>query len=108
MNKYIVKADMQAGGGNPEYAPDRQLRDGLECDGFLLMTMRGGKPCAVVIMGVTTMDLATMLADRSSDGGSTIHQAIAIADGLRKAVEIDKEYTKTKHAREIADMLMDG
>ena len=106
MNKYIVKADMQAGGGSPEYAPDRQLRDGLECDGFLLMTMRDGRPGAVVIMGVTTLDLARLLADGSSDGGSTIHQAIAIADGLRKAVEIDKEYTKTKHAREIADMLM--
>ena len=64
------------------------------------------QPGAVVIMGVTTLDLARMLADGSSDGGSTIHQAIAIADGLRKAAEIDKEYTKTKHAREIADMLM--
>ena len=70
------------------------------------MTMRDGRPGAVVIMGVTMLDLARLLADGSSDGGSTIHQAIAIADGLRKAVEIDKEYTKTKHAREIADMLM--
>ena len=105
MNKYIVKADMQAGGGNPEYAPDRQLRDGLECDGFLLMTMRGGRPGAVVIMGVTTLDLARMLADGSNDGGSTIHQAIAIADGLRKAAEIEKEYKKIKSAREIVEML---
>ena len=69
------------------------------------MTMRDGRPGAVVIMGVTTLDLARLLADGSSDGGSTIHQAIAIADGLRKAAEIEKEYKKIKSAREIVEML---
>ena len=105
MSKYIVKADIM-GGGNPEYAPDKELQDGLESDGFLLMTMKDGQPAAVVLMGITTLDLARMLAGGSDDGRSVIQQAIAIADGLRKAAEIDKEHTKMKHAREIADMLM--
>ncbi len=70
------------------------------------MTMKDGQPAAVVLMGITTLDLARMLAGGSDDGRSVIQQAIAIADGLRKAAEIDKEHTKMKHAREIADMLM--
>ena len=104
MRKYIVKANIM--GDNPEYAPDKKLQDGLESDGFLLMTMEDGRPGAVVLMGITTMDLAKMLAGGSDESSSVIQQAIAIADGLRKAAEIDKEHTKMKHAREIADMLM--
>lgn len=70
------------------------------------MTMKDGRPGAVVLMGVTTLDLARMLAGGSDDGRSVIQQAIVIADGLRKAAEIDEKHTKMKHAREIADMLM--
>jgi len=104
MKKYVISVK-GAEGCNPEYAPDKELQDGLESDGFLLMTMKDGRPGAVVLMGITTLDLAKMLAGGSDDGSSVIQQAIAIADGLRKAAEIDKEHTKMKHAREIVDML---
>lgn len=70
------------------------------------MTLKNGRPDAVVLTGITTLDLARMLADGSSEGGKVIHQAIAIADGLQKAEEIEKEYKKNKSAREIAEMLM--
>lgn len=70
------------------------------------MTMKDGRPGAVVLIGITTLDLARLLAGGSDDGSSVIRQAIVIADGLRKAMEIDKEHTKMKHAQEIADMLM--
>ena len=58
------------------------------------MTMKDGRPGAVVLMGITTLDLARMLAGGSDDGSSVIRQAIVIADGLRKAAEIEREYAR--------------
>lgn len=103
MSKYIVKVNPV--GGNPEFAPDSKLIGGLEADGFVIMLMKDDRPSATVIHNVTTMDLARMIASDESEAGSVIAQAIAIAEGLNKAVEIAKKESKTKMAREIAEML---
>lgn len=79
--------------------------NGIEADGFLLMAMKDDRPSVVTIYGMTTLDLARMLAGDKSEAGSVIRQAIAIAEGLNKASEIAKEESKTKMAREIAEML---
>ena len=79
--------------------------NGIEADGFLLMTMKDDRPSVVTIYGMTTMDLARMLAGDKSEACSVIRQAIAIAEGLNKAAEIAKKESQTKMAREIAEML---
>jgi hypothetical protein len=105
MSKYIIKAQLFPVGGNPDFAPDSEMVNGIEADGFLLMTMKDDRPSVVTIYGMTTMDLARMLAGDKSEASSVIRQAIAIAEGLNKAAEIAKEESKTKMAREIAEML---
>ena len=104
MSKYIVKADIM-GGGNPDFAPDTRLITGLEADGFLLMVMKDDRPSATVIHNVTTMDLARMIASDESEAGSVIAQAIAIAEGLNKAAEIEKSRQKMNMARGLAEIL---
>ena len=104
MSKYIVKVE-PVGGGNPEFAPDSKLISGLEADGFVIMLMKGDRPSATVIHGVTTMDVARLIASDESEAGSVIAQAIAIAEGLNKAAEIAKNDEKKKMARGLAEML---
>lgn len=104
MKKYIVKADIM-GEGNPEYAPDKELRNGMECDGFLLLTWKDGKPHSTVVQNLTVMDMAQIIAHDDSQAGSAVAQAIAIAEGIRKARKICKEFRTETAAREIAEML---
>ena len=102
--KYIIKAEQNPmGGGNPEFAPQKELRDGIEADGFLILTFKGDRPGATVIHGLTTMDLARMIA--SQEGGSVLYQAIAIAEGLNKAAEIMRKNARTEMAKTFAELL---
>ena len=106
MSMYIVKAELNPMvGGNPEFAPDQELVKGIEADGFLLMTMKDNRPCSAVVHRLTTLELAMLLAEDKSEAGSVIHQAIAIAEGLRKAAEIKNENGKYMMAKELADIL---
>lgn len=106
MSKYIIKAQLSpVGGGNPDFAPDPQMVNGIEADGFLLMAMKDDRPSVVTIYGMTTLDLARMLAGDKSEAGSVIRQAIAIAEGLLKAEEIKKTEDRNTMARSLAEML---
>ena len=105
MSKYIIKAQLSPCGGNPDFAPVSEMVNGIEADGFLLMTMKDDRPSVVTIYGMTTMDLARMLAGDKFEASSVIRQAIAIAEGLNKAAEIAKKESETKMATKIAEML---
>lgn len=105
MSKYIIKAQLSPVGGNPDFAPDPQMVNGIEADGFLLMAMKDDRPSVTVIHNVTKMDLARMIASDESEAGSVIAQAIAIAEGLNKAAEIAKNDEKKKMARGLAEIL---
>ena len=108
MGTYIIKAQMNpAGGGNPDFAPDKHLENGLEADGFLLMIMENGKPAVTAISGMTTLDLARHIASDNTEAGSILHQAIAIAEGLDKAAEIEIKHRKQKEARDLFKILKD-
>ena len=104
MNKYRITVNSN-GNSNPEFDPDEKMQKGLDVDGFLLMTFRGGDPHGVFLMGVTTLEIARSIAGDKSEAGSVIHQATAIAEGLRKAEEIKKQDDKNRTARELAEML---
>ena len=103
MSKYIIK--VQPAECNPDFAPDKQLENGIETDGFLMMTMKDEKPHAVIISGMTIDAIARMLAGDETEAGSAIWQAIAIAEGLKRACEIGREYSKKTMARGIAELL---
>lgn len=104
MNKYRITVN-STGNSNPEFDPGEKMQKGLDVDGFLLMTFRGGDPHGVFMMGVTTLEIARLIAGDKSEAGSVIHQATAIAEGLRKADEIKKQDDKNRTARELAEML---
>ena len=89
MSKYIIKA----GAGeecNPEYAPDRELGEGIGCDGFMIVTFCDGKPKVETMMGFSVEDLSNWIRRRSK-GGQIIRQASAIAEGKIRALEISEE-----------------
>lgn len=109
MNKYIVKVEMDPNGDcNPEFGPDKKLEEGLPADGIVIMAFRGGKHSATIIHDVTIMEIATAIAGDNAESGSAIRQAIAIAEGLMKAREIEKNDSMKRTAKNIADLLSIG
>ena len=106
MGKYTIKAQITPGGGySEEYNPDSQLVNGIEADGFLIMTIKGDRPGAAIIHNLTTMDLARLFTDEETEVGSSIHQALAIAEGLNRAAEIKKKYDRERTAKNLVEML---
>ena len=104
MNRYIVKVELAE--GNPEYAPDEKLANGRECEGFLLLTLKDGKPDVCMIQNLTIIELSMLLTcGTDSDAASSIREASVIAEGMRKANEIRREYEKSRKARDFASFL---
>ena len=100
MYRYTIK--VEAGEGcNQEFVPDEELREGVNVDGFVLLGLRNGQPGVVVLYGVTTYELATMIGADTSEGGSVIRQAAAIAEGIRKAKEIKQADDRDRNAGEL-------
>ena len=106
MSKYIIKAQVSPTGEcNPEFAPEKELADGIQADGFLIMTMVDDLPGVTSVYNLTTMELARVLASERNEAGSVIWEAIAIAEGLIKAKEIHMESRKARMAMKVAEML---
>lgn len=89
---------------NPEFAPDKQLQDGVEASGYILLTFDsdGDADCGGM-QHVSTMDIAEFLASDTSELSMTIRQACAIADGLSKARELEKEYDSKNFMRSLIE-----
>lgn len=101
MNNYTIKVDSS----NPDFHPGDKLVNGLDTDGFMLITIRDGEPQANICMGLTIMQLATAIASDKNEFGSVLRQAFAIAEGMQKAREIAESYRKNNVAKEIVEML---
>lgn len=99
--KYTIRVESS----NPDFAPGEELRKGIEADGFVLLTTRNGKAGAQIIMGCTVLEIANLIAGDESETSTVIHQAAAIAEGLMKAREIQKEDGRRRMAKEVAEML---
>ena len=109
MSKYIVKVEMDPNGDcNPEFAPDQKLQEGIPADGIVILAFMGGKHAATIVHDVTIMEIATAIAGDNAESGSKIRQAIAIAEGLMKAREIDKSDGAKRAAKSIVDLLSVG
>lgn len=107
MYRYTIKVEA-AEGCNQDFSPDEELREGVNVDGFALLGLRNGHPGVVVIYGVTTMDLATVIGADASEGGSVIRQAAAIAEGIRKAKEIKQQDDRNRNAGELLRKLLNN
>lgn len=60
--EYVIRVE----GTHPEYDVENEdLREGLHADGYLLLTVKDGKPSAQGIMGMSTMALARFFAENT-------------------------------------------
>lgn len=72
---------------SPEFDVPKRLREGIQVDGFCLLTTRDGDPDAETINGMNTMELAKFFCT-DNEVCSILQQAAAIGEGMRKAEKI--------------------
>lgn len=89
MSKYICKV-LPTKECNEDFAPDRDMKDGIEVDGFVLIGFKDGKPHFESMMGVNTEQLSNWIR-RQGPGGKHILAACEIARGEIRAEEILRE-----------------
>jgi len=88
MGKYICKV-LPTEECNEDFFPDKDLRDGVEVDGLVLIGFKNGKADFETIMG-TNLDCISKWIRNQSKGGKLISAACAIAE-CGKAIEILEE-----------------
>ena len=86
MSKHICKV-LPTKECNEDFAPDRDMRDGIEVDGFVLIGFKDGKPYFESIMGVNTTLISEWIR-KQGPGGKHILAASEIARGEIRAAEI--------------------
>ena len=104
MHKYRIRIEA-ADGTHPDFAPARELAEGFTADGFVLLTQNGERPKRTAVYGCSVVNIAEMLISDMTETGSVIRQAMAIADGMMKAREIQEKERRDRTARELVDML---
>lgn len=106
MGKYICKV-LPAEECNEDFAPDRDMIEGVEVDGFMLIGWRSREPYFESMMGISVEDLKKWIR-RKGPGAQKVRAASAMAEGEIRAVEItdeengDKGVTLTGHTLPIS------
>ena len=89
MRKYICKV-LPTEDCNRDFAPDRELEEGIEVDGFVLIGFKNGEACFESMMGINIGNMSDWIR-RNGPGGKKIRAACAIAEGEIRAKEITEE-----------------
>lgn len=89
MGKYICKV-LPTETCNEDFAPDADLQEGVDVDGFILIGFKDGKALFETIMG-TTVSCISKWIRKQSKGGKLIRAACTIAEGEIRAKEILEE-----------------
>ena len=91
MNKKIIVKVLPAEGSNPEFAPGKYLQDGVECDGFLLLTFgKEGRLKSSALHGISRKNLSDAIRHHALEGiVPMIRQAALVAEGEIRALEIE-------------------
>ena len=89
MSKYICKV-LPTKECNEDFAPERDMRDGIKVDGFILIGFKDGKPYFESIMGANTTMISKWIRQQSP-GAKHILAASEIARGEIRAEEILRE-----------------
>lgn len=84
--KYTIRVESH----NPDFDVSEQLRDGINADGFLLLTTMDGDPAVECMNGMSTMELAKFFTT-DNEVCLVLQQAGAIGEGMRKAEKIGSE-----------------
>lgn len=87
--RYIIKV-LPTEECNPDFAPDGEMTEGIEADGFALIGFKNEKPLFESMMGVTVKQLSDWIVKREK-GAQVMRQACAIAEGEIRAEEISEE-----------------
>ena len=89
MRKYICKV-LPTEECNEDFAPDRDMIEGVEVDGFMLIGWRDRKPYFESMMGISLEDLKEWICKRGP-GAQKVRAASAMAEGEIRALEITDE-----------------
>ena len=89
MGKYICKV-LPTEKCNEDFAPDADLREGIEVDGVVLIGFKDGKVLFEAIMGISMEKISKWIRNQSK-GGKLIRAACAIAEGEIRAKEMLEE-----------------
>ena len=102
MGKYLVKVLPTDECGEDEY-PNKNLIDGEEADGFVLVLFQDGDPYLLSVQGANVMNIANaMFLD---DKNKILMRAAAVAEGMQKAHEIKEANDKENAFRRFANYL---
>jgi hypothetical protein len=94
MGKYICKV-LPTEECNEDFAPDRDMIEGVEVDGFMLICWRDRKPYVESMMGISVADLKKWICQKGP-GAQKVRAAGAIAEGEIRAMEILDEQNGDK------------
>ena len=86
MGKYICKV-LPAKECNEDFAPDRDMIEGIEVDGYMLIGWRDRKPYFEGMMGISVEDLKKWIWNKGP-GAQKVRAASAMAEGEIRAAEI--------------------
>ena len=101
-NKYMVRVESS----NPDFQTDKDMQNGIEADGYLLVLFdKEGNPIVEALNAVSTFSIARYLAADAGRVSNILRQAGAIADGLLEAREIEKKSRREKVAMDLAEIL---
>ena len=89
MGKYLIKT-LPTDECNEEFAPDKCMQDGEECDGYMLIMFEDNEPSATIMQQISVKNIKDLLTC-DCKVATAIRQACAIAEGEIKAVEIQRE-----------------
>lgn len=103
MANYVVKIE-PAEGSNPEFAPAKAEREGIECTGYIVITFDGDETATQSASGVSTEMIKNMLKC-NGELNDVIRAGAAIAEGEIKAREILMAGKQKKAALAIAEIL---
>lgn len=89
MRKYICKV-LPAEECNEDFAPDRDMIEGVVVDGFMLIGWRNREPYFERMMGISVEDLKKWIW-RKGPGAQKVRAASTMAEGEIRAAEIMDE-----------------
>lgn len=90
---------------NPEMQ-ETDLINGIQADGYVLLTYRDGEPCLENIYSLSTEQVSRFF-NLNTEGSSILRQAAAISDGYRKARRIMEEDRASRKMSQFSSSLGD-
>lgn len=107
MNEKMIVKVMPAEGSNPEYAPEKELQEGIECHGFVLMTFDEEHDLATALVhNLSIKNICDAVVSNSNEEAvSMIRQAFVIAEGFVKAARIENDHLQDKALKRLKKVM---